>query len=85
MFFVFFFKIYFFKKFFKETRSASMNIFQKNLFSFEIICKSRIMLCFHNKSVHHSYKLQGKKDYLIKTGVFLLLVIICVPPMIKDS
>ena len=26
---------------FKETRSATMNIFQKKLFSFKIICKSR--------------------------------------------
>ena len=28
-----------------------MNIFQKKLFSFKIICKSRIKLSFHNKSV----------------------------------
>ena len=38
----------------KETKSAAMNIFQKNLFSFLIICKSRIKLCCHNKSVAHS-------------------------------
>ena len=39
---------------FKVTRSATMNIFRNVLFSFKIICKSRIKLCFHNKSVHNS-------------------------------
>ena len=34
--------------------------------------KSRIKLCFHNKSVHYSWKLHGKVNYLIKTGVFSL-------------
>ena len=32
----------------KETKSATVNIFRK------IICKSRIKLSFHNKSVHYS-------------------------------
>ena len=36
----------------KEAKSATMNIFRKKLFCFQIICKSRIKLCFHNKSVH---------------------------------
>ena len=59
--------------------------FEKNFFSFKIICKSRIKLRFHNKSVHYSWKLHVKVNYLIKTGVFLLLVIICVPPIIIGS
>ena len=62
---------------FKETKSATMNIFGK--------CKSRIKLSFHNKSVHYSRKLHGKVNYLIKQVFFLLLVIICIPPIIIDS
>ena len=38
----------------KETKSATMNIFRNFLFCFKIICKSRIKLCFHNKSVHYN-------------------------------
>ena len=30
----------------KETKSAAMNIFRKKIFSFKIICKSRIKLSF---------------------------------------
>ena len=37
----------------KETRSVTMNKFQKKLFSFKIICKNRIKLCFHNKHVQY--------------------------------
>ena len=37
-----------------EAKSATMNIFRKFLFSFEIICESRIKLCFHIKSVRYS-------------------------------
>ena len=41
---------------FKETKSVTMNIFRKKkkIFSFYIICKSRIKLCFHNKNVEYS-------------------------------
>ena len=39
---------------FKETKSATMNIFRKIFFSKNGVCKSRIKLCFHNKSVHYS-------------------------------
>ena len=39
---------------FKETKSATINIFRTKIFSFKIICKSRIKLSFHNKSVHYS-------------------------------
>ena len=56
-----------------------------SLFSFQIICKSRFKVCFHNKSVHYSLKLHGKVNYLIKQVCFLLLVNICVPPIIIDS
>ena len=36
----------------KETRSATMNIFEKKIIL--IICKSRIKLCFHYKYVQYS-------------------------------
>ena len=56
---------------FKETRSAIMNIFRKKIFSKNGVCTSKIKSCFHNKSVHYSWKLHGKVNYLIKTGVFV--------------
>ena len=59
----------------KVTKSAIMNIFRKKIF-LNYICKNRIKLCFHDKSVIYSWKLHGKVSYLIKTSVFLLLVII---------
>ena len=34
----------------KDAYSVTMNIFRKKIFSFQIICKSRIKLCCHNKS-----------------------------------
>ena len=58
---------------FKETTSATMNIFRIFLFSFLIICKRRIKLCFHNKKVHNSWKLHGKVNYLIKQVCFSLV------------
>ena len=39
---------------FKSTKYAIMNTFRKIIFLFSIICKNRIKLCFHNKSVHYS-------------------------------
>ena len=39
---------------FKAAYSVTMNIFRKNFFSFQIICKRRIKLCFHNKNVQYS-------------------------------
>ena len=39
---------------FKAAYSVTMNIFRNFLFSFLIICKSRIKLCFHNKNVQYS-------------------------------
>ena len=38
---------------FKETKSATMNIFRKIFFFKNGVCKSRIKLCFHNKSDHY--------------------------------
>ena len=71
---------------FKETKSATTNIFRKKKNSSKNgVCKSRIKLCFHDKSVHYSWKLHGKVNYPIKQVFFLLLVIICVPPIIIDS
>ena len=58
---------------FKETKSVTMNVFRKKIFSNNGVCKSRIKLCFHNKSVHYSLKLHGKVNYLMKTGVFSLV------------
>ena len=55
---------------FKETKSATMNIFRFFLFSFQIICKSRIKIRFHNKYVHYSSELHGKVNYLIKQVCF---------------
>ena len=40
--------------FVKAAYSVTFDIFRNFLFSFLIICKSRIKLCFHNKSVHYS-------------------------------
>ena len=57
----------------KETKSATMNMFRKIFFSFNLICKRRIKLNFHNKSVHYSWKLHGTVNYLIKTGMFSLV------------
>ena len=39
---------------FKAAYSVTMNIFRKKIFSFQIICKSRIKLCCHNKSNFYS-------------------------------
>ena len=50
-----------------------------------MICKNRIKLCFYIKYVQYSWKLHGQVNCLIKTGIFLLLVIIYVPPIILDS
>ena len=38
----------------KAAYSVTMKIFRKIFFSFEIICKSRIKLCFHNKNIQYS-------------------------------
>ena len=38
----------------KAAYSVTMNIFRIFFFSFLIICKSRIKLCFHNKNVQYS-------------------------------
>ena len=62
---------------FKETKSATMNIFRKNSF---------LEMVFVKRTVHLAENCIEKVNYLIKTGVFfLLLVIICVPPIIIDS
>ena len=71
--------------FFKEAKSATMNIFRQKMFSFQIICKSRIKLCFLNKSVTLA-ETARKSELSYKIGVcFLMLVIICVPPIIVDN
>ena len=38
----------------KETKSETMNIFRKIVFSKNGVCKSRIKSGFHNKSVYYS-------------------------------
>ena len=57
---------------FKVTWSVTINIFRNFFGSFEIICQKRIKLCFHNKYVQNNRKLNGKMNYLIKTGDFSL-------------
>ena len=42
--------------FLKAAYSVTLNIFRKILFAFLIICKRRIKLSFHNKSVYYSWK-----------------------------
>ena len=42
------------KFFFKETKPVTMNIFRKKIFSFKIICQSRIKLCLYNKNVEYT-------------------------------
>ena len=70
---------------FKEAKSATMNIFSEKIFSFQIICKSRIKLCFHN-NLFTIAETARKSELLYKIDVCsLLLVIICVPPIIIDS
>ena len=39
---------------FKAAYSVTIDIFRKIFFSFQIICKSRIKLCFQNKNVQYS-------------------------------
>ena len=48
------FSVYRCMAYFKETKSATMNIFRKIFFSKNGVCKSRIKSCFLNKSVHYS-------------------------------
>ena len=56
---------------FKETKSTTMKFFEKKiLFSFKIICKSRIKLCFHNKSV---LKTAWKSELSYKNRCFSLV------------
>ena len=57
----------------EREKTQKLWYFEKNIF-FLNIYKSRIKLCFHNKKVEYSWKLHGKVNYLIKTGVFFSLV-----------
>ena len=71
----------------KEAKSATMNIFREKIFSYQIVC--RIKLCFHNKVYCENISIAEtarQSELSNKIGVcFLLLVIICVPPIIIDS
>ena len=61
--------------YFKETKSATMNIFRKKIFSKNGVCKRRIKLCLNNKSVHYSWKLHEKVNFdclVTKTGIFII-------------
>ena len=69
----------------KEAKSATMYIFRKKIFSFQIICKSRISYVFPI-NLFTIAETARKSELSYKIGVcFLLLVIICVPPIIIDS
>ena len=71
----------------KETRSVTMNIFRKKTsFLFKSFVKIELSYVFTiTCNMFSTAKLHGKANYLIKTGVFLLFVIIYVPPIILDS
>ena len=58
---------------FKETKSAAMTIFEFFYFVFKSFVKVEVKLCFHNKSVHYSWKLHGKVNYLIIQVCFSLV------------
>ena len=57
----------------KETKSATMNIFRNFYFVFKSFVNVEFSYVFHNKSVHYSYKLHGKVNYLIKQVCFSLI------------
>ena len=66
----------------EETKSATMNIFRFFYFLFKSFVKVELSYVFTINLFTIAGKLHGKVNYLIKTGV---LVIICVPPIIIDS
>ena len=63
----------------KEAKSATMNFFRK---VFIFFCKSRIKLCFHIKLFAIAENARKTELSYKKQVCFLLLVIICVPPII---
>ena len=69
----------------KVTRSAIMNIFRKFYLIFKLAVKIELSYAFTIKSIQYSCKLHRAVNYPKKSGVFLLLVIICVPLKILDS
>ena len=70
----------------KEARSVTMNIFRnKKYFLFKSFVKVELSYVFTINMFSTAEKLQGKVNYLIKIGVFLLLVIIYAPPITLDS
>ena len=62
-----------------------MKIFRKKFFLFKSFVKIKLSYVFTINMFSTAGKLHGKVNYLIKTGVFLLFVIIYVPPIILDS
>ena len=59
-----------------------MNIFRKFLFSFKSFVKIELSFAFTINLFTIAENCNGNVNYLIKTGVFLLLVIIYVLPKI---
>ena len=58
----------------KETKSATMNIFQKKIFSKNGVYKSRIKLCFHNMSVHYQGGQSRDTHVVISHVLFIFLL-----------
>ena len=76
-------KLFYYCKYLKETKSATMNIFQFFFIFFYIsFVKVELSYVFTINLSTISENCTAKVNYLIKTGV---LVIICVPPIIIDS
>ena len=71
---------------FKESKSATMNIFRKkNIFLFKSFVNVEFSYVF-TINLFTIAETARKSDLSYKIGVcFLLLVIICVPPIIIDS
>ena len=71
---------------FKEAKSATMNIFQeKKYFLFKSFVKVELSYVF-TINLFTTAETARKSELSYKIGVcFLLLVIICVPPIIIDS
>ena len=69
----------------KAAYSVTMNIFEKNYFLFNSFVKVELSYVFTQKKCSVQLKTAWKSELSYQIGVFfLLLVIICVPPIILD-
>ena len=70
---------------FKVIKSAIMNIFKKKKILFKSFVKIELSYAFTINLFTTAEKCMERELSYLKTGVFLLLVIICVPPEILVS